>query len=133
MDITILRTMTWLSKIDAEGTKWHGCTIQQIFDGGHKSYLRYMYYHYDRLTFIPEILNALAIREEYRIKKPGKNLEMYEKLKIHFKELPANKGVNKIIRDKYGKKQFKKSLIKQHYNDSVKFSKNSLRLKNQGK
>lgn len=78
METVRLRTLTWKSRLGFG--KYADLTIQQIFDLQHTNYLRWVYFNNNRINYIPEILDAIRLFENYRIEKPGKNPEKHETL-----------------------------------------------------
>lgn len=60
--------------------------------GNEHSYLRWIYFQMENITFIDEILDELGIYEKYRIKKPGKNPDLFNVLEKELEEafLPEN-------------------------------------------
>ena len=44
------------------------------------NYLIYIYYHFEVIGFLDNVLDYLKIPKGYRIEKPGKDHEMFEKL-----------------------------------------------------
>lgn len=72
----LLRTLTEKS-VMPEGTKHEGKTIGDLLTTN-KTYLLYSYFNYDRITFVPSVLEQLRIKPEHIITKPGKNPEFYK-------------------------------------------------------
>jgi hypothetical protein len=60
---------------------YNGITVQMFIDQEYHWKLVYAYYRYTAISFLDEILDELKITEEFRIEKPGSNLEMFEKWK----------------------------------------------------
>jgi hypothetical protein len=89
MDVILLRKLAWKSTIWFG--KYEGSSIQQIYDLQHTQYLRYIYFNYEGISFIDEILIILGIKSEkysYEIKKPGVDKEKGEELtRIKFNKL----------------------------------------------
>jgi len=60
-----------------------------------------MYFKLSNITFVDEVLTKLGITEEYRIEKPGKNLELHhiflsEKIGPKFKQ---HKQLLKMVKE----------------------------------
>jgi len=108
MDIIRLRTMARKSVFDLG--KFEGLSIQQILTLGHGYYVRFVYFKYDKISFQEDILEEVGITKEFRIEKPGHDLEMLEKCKTHFYSLES-KGIEGV--KNYSIKQ-KKKRIKLH-------------------
>lgn len=106
-------------------------TVQDLLTFKKYNYLRWVYFNCDRISFLDDILDELSITKEYRINKPAKAPEKFRLLFIEKEEKMY--GITKHIRDKKQKKddRVKHKLIAKRGNH--RFSKNSLRLKNQGK
>lgn len=71
-----LRKLTEKS-VFPEGTKHAGMTIGDMLVTN-KTYLLYVYFFYDRLSFIDAVLHKLHIRPEHIIEKPGSKPELFE-------------------------------------------------------
>jgi len=56
--------------------KYEALTIQRIIDMGKISYLRWVYFNYEKMDFVDDILDLLNIDKKYRLVKPAKNLEL---------------------------------------------------------
>lgn len=125
---TLLRKLSRKSKIGFG--KYKELAVQEILRLGLKSYLIYLYYNVEGISFLDDILEELGIigkDKDLRIPKPGKNPELDH-------ELQAKKASNfgeKIKRD------LKKRAIDKydHFKavDSLKFTKGNLQRINQGR
>ena len=78
MDTYRLRTLTkkstlWFGKYD-------GVSIQQILNLSKNSYLRWIYYNIEGISFMDDILEEITVRGERKIKKPGIMPEMGKKV-----------------------------------------------------
>jgi len=82
MNILHLRQMSRKSVF--ESGRHEGLSVQQIIDLSYHTYLGYVYFHYDKISFLPDILIELRITDEYVINKPGKNINIFKKWKNHF-------------------------------------------------
>lgn len=80
-----LRTMTIKSVFD--GGKYKDHSVSQCIALHKESFLRFSYYNYDRVSFTDDVLNIIGIPEGYRISKPGKSEEMFNKNKTYLYEL----------------------------------------------
>ena len=142
--ITItLRKLAWKSIIDFS-SKYQGMTIQQIYDQHHTATLRWYYYNYDKISFIPEILRAIGIEEEDEIKKPGKDPEKgkevdkrknYNAKKYCAKvfENDDKKAIADIVsKSKRRKRAANAKRVRAEWSDNTKYSKSSMAWKNQG-
>lgn len=55
-----------------------------MIDLNQESYIRWVYYNIEKISFNDEILNIISVFGEgfdYRIEKPGKNIDVYLELK----------------------------------------------------
>ena len=110
--------------------KYANNTIQEIVNLGKNQYLRWVYYNYEHIDYIEEILNIIYITDEYRIIKPAKNVEL---LKI-VDSLTIDKEKHRF--HKISNDESKKA--KERVNNTFKFKKivenssYSLLLKNHG-
>lgn len=89
MDVIRLRTLTRKSKIG-----WGCCrdnTVQQLLDTNKKQ-IAWLYYHVEWMTFTPDILDEMGIKNGWDIPKPGTDTAKFE---IRAK---------RFIEFKYGKK-----------------------------
>lgn len=91
----LLRTMTLKSKFDFGVSK--GFSVEDLIKIGRKQYLIFSYFKYERITFIPEILDELGIKEEHRIIKPGKNI-------IVFQEFYNKRSFEKMMNNDFNSK-----------------------------
>jgi len=128
MDTIRLRTMTYKSILI--GGKFDGMTIHQMISLGRFRYLRYTYFKYSALTFIDEILDLINIPKEYRIKKPGSNIELNKELNAKYDEM-AN-GKKNPTSHSIVEKQFKTKKNNRIRREKIYFSKGSMQSRNQG-
>jgi hypothetical protein len=128
-NVTLLRKLSLKSKLNFG--QYADLSIQEIINLEKKSYLRWVYFNCDKITFFDEILDEIKIPLEFRIEKPNKNPEKYIELNeiIKSKMTGLSKYINEKKKKKYQKVQRKISVSF----DKKIFSKDSLRLKNQGK
>jgi ABC-type xylose transport system substrate-binding protein len=56
--------------------KYENITIDDIIKLQKDDYLRWVYYNYEFIDFMPEILDSIKISNEFRLVKPSKNPEM---------------------------------------------------------
>jgi hypothetical protein len=139
----LLRKMTYKSVIDKG--KYKGYTVEEVLKIS-KIHLLRLYFGYDNLTFVDEILDQLHLRDEDRLTKPGKatkrieyylnrNLFMQAKIDVHkagVEEPERVKTVASSIR-KTKEKKYKLGKLKEFkQKDKVQFSKGSLQRRNQG-
>ena len=95
------------------GNKFPTKTIQEIIDEHKTGYLRWIYYNIKHMNFMPEVLEALGITEEYVIEKPGTNPELGQELfdeKNKWREEQGKKYTNKrynIKKDVYNPENIK--------------------------
>jgi len=68
--VTTLRKLTLKSTL--KFGKYTDYTVQQVIDIGKKSYLAWVYYNMDRITFTEEILKDVLMLDHF-INKPGKD------------------------------------------------------------
>ena len=62
------------------GGKYDGVSVQQLLDLKQYGFLRWCYYNYSMISFLPDILDELHILENWRIEKPGIDPEKHEQL-----------------------------------------------------
>lgn len=72
-----LRKLSWKSKLQGIVSKYGSNTVEWVANN-HPSTLVYIYYHFEKISFVDEILDYLeAIFEKFeRIDKPGFNRSM---------------------------------------------------------
>jgi hypothetical protein len=128
MDVPILRTLTLKSKLTFG--KYDNLTIQEIINLGHTSYLRWVYFNINGITFIDEILEMIHISCEFKIDKPGTNPESYEKINTAIHEWMG--GITRIRMFNSVKRQQKRERVHNRIVDNIKFSKSNLMAKNHG-
>ena len=67
--------------------KYKGQTVEEILRLGKRSYLRFVYYNINGLSFVDDILKNIGIfgeKYDYRIEKPGTNPEFGKKLDEYY-------------------------------------------------
>lgn len=74
MDTIVLRTMAWNSRFNFG--KFSGKTVKEVFDQ-ERGYLIWCYFCRGGVSFLPEILDIINIKEEDRINKPGTDVIFY--------------------------------------------------------
>lgn len=126
-DVTILRTLTYKSKLHFG--KYIGVRVETIIGMNDTPYLRWIYYNNDKITFIPEILREIYIRENEEIKKPGKNPEIGKGIDVIMGKLG---GLHRLKRRQHKKKQHEINTERSIKNEEYKSHKGYLQSKNQG-
>ena len=116
---TTKRILTLKSKLGFG--KYADVTISDIIKINKCDYLRWVYFNYNGIDFLPEVLNVIHIPLEYRLVKPDKNpdiltevnLKADEKHKYRYdKEKIVDKDLEKIkMCKKKKKKKFFESKI----------------------
>jgi hypothetical protein len=107
--------------------KYKGQTVEEILRLGKRSYLRYLYYNLEGITFIDEILDEIAIYEDRRIPKPGKNPEYGTEIE----NLIFDKYASPLSKYHY-KSQAKAQDVHNKIVDGMKFGRGRLARQNQG-
>jgi hypothetical protein len=103
----LLRTLTrkslmWFGK-------YEGLRIQQIIDLQKQTYLRWVYYNCNGVSFTKDVLEEIRIKEDRRIPKPGICPEIHDKIsqenigKMDFK---SKSHMNKVLRLRKVSKEF---------------------------
>lgn len=128
MDTIRLRTMTYKSVFI--GGRHDGMTVHQILSMDRYRYLRNVYFTYDSLTFIDEILDLINIPKEYRIEKPGTNKDFNKELNDKYDKY-TDAG-NLIPTHFFNENQFKTKRMNKIKKDRIKYSKGSLQARNHG-
>lgn len=143
MSVVLLRTLTEKSVIP-QG-KNAGLKVGEVLDRN-KISLIYSYFHYERITYTPDVLDKLRILEEDRITKPGKEPEKFKKYELRNHYLAAqttarktyddenlNTGIVKAVLKKLNKSKARakyKALIER---ERIFYSKSTLKARNQNK
>ena len=130
-DVIHLRTMTRKSVIHFG--QYNGQTIEEILRLGKNSYLRFIYYNIEGVSFIEDILRNIGIvtdHQDDRIPKPGKNPELGEEVekRIHKRLDP----LSRVISKNRSKGRAKSKAVGAKIRDERSFSRGSLARKNQG-
>jgi hypothetical protein len=131
-DAVLFRKMTLKSKIMFG--KFNGLSVEEIIRLGRRSYLRYLYYNIEGLTFMDDVLKIIGIISpddfiysyNYTIPKPGKDPEYGKEVE----ELQIKK-YSFDVKSHY-KRKLKARAIGKKIVDAKKFSKQNLTWKNQG-
>lgn len=123
MESIKLRKLSLKSKIGFG--KHYNETVQYLLDSGKQDYLIWAYYNNSKITYLPQVLNQLDIRQI--IEKPGTNetlhLELYPTKKKPIKFSKENPSYPKHAAMRKGK---------QYAEDMSMFSKRRLQDRNQG-
>jgi len=127
-DVIKLRKLSRKSVIDFGMNE--GLRIQDLLNLRKYRQLRYIYYAYSKLSFLDDILEEIGITEDFKINKPGKDLEMNKKINKCKDEISF--GLTKHIRKLQVKKQNRRDRVLKRVASNIKFSKANLTRKNQG-
>ena len=125
---TLLRTLTVKSTMGFGIYK--ELKVGEVINLNKKQYLRWCYYNLSNITFTEDILIQLGITEEYRIEKPGKNVEhgvLLDELIFSMYSDKAQDAIKKS-REKRGSAKRKKDKLF----DKIRFSKGNLQRLNHG-
>ena len=114
MDSISLRKLT--KKSTLKFGKFKDCTVEHLFGMRKQIELTAIYFKLSKINFTDDILCELGITEEYKIKKPSKDLELYQKFMIN----------------KYGKKQKPNKKLQGMSKETLSFKKGFLQSVNQG-
>lgn len=108
MSSILLRKLTRKSTINFG--KYKKETVNQLFSMKLEKQLISMYFKLSTISFIDEVLFDLGISDEFKIQKPGKNLDLYYVfLEFKFgKKLKPNKKLQKMRKETL---PFKKSYL----------------------
>lgn len=60
--------------------KYEGVSIQQLLNLNRHTYLRWIYYNIEGISFMDDVLKEITIRGERKIEKPGSMPEMHKKV-----------------------------------------------------
>jgi len=129
MDTVRLRTLSFKSVFWFG--KYNGLSVQQCIDSKRIGYLFFIYYNIAGVSFSDEVLRKIDLIGEtfdHRIKKPGSDVELFEKLKADQME----KRQNKDYMDKKTRGREKVKLVKTNRRERIYFSRRSLQSRNQG-
>lgn len=125
---TLLRTLTVKSTM---GFGIHKeLKVGEVINLNKKQYLRWCYYNLSNITFTEDILIQLGITEEYRIEKPGKNVEhgvLLDELIFSMYSDKAQEAIGKATEKRRSAKRKKNKLF-----DKIRFSKGNLQRLNHG-
>ena len=80
--------------------KYKDCTVEQFIGMKKQIDLISMYFKLSTISFNEEILLELGITDDYRIKKPGTNVEKHNEfiLKFYGKKKPPRKDLQRMIK-----------------------------------
>lgn len=124
------RTLTYKSKLGFG--KYIDLTIQDILNLKKGQYLRWVYFNYEGIDFIPEILDIIQITEEYRLKKPAKNTNFLEEINKKIFNTGEKKFVKKDNSGEEDPIKFKKKMKFLNVNKKSTDSKYVLLMRNHG-
>lgn len=85
----IISGATNLRKLTKKSTlkfgKWAQLSIENLIKM-ESNYLRWIYFDCSNIDFMDDVLTEIGITDEYKIKKPGKNPELYKVLEAEIKK-----------------------------------------------
>jgi len=129
-----LRTLTLKSKLGFG--KYHDYTVKDIIIK-EVNYLVWAYFNMDMISFMDDVLDEIDIPMEYRIEKPGKNVDMFKKYKdsrrVDFNSLSEEEKLEIIKKRSHNKKQHKIYNINKRISNNFNFSKGKMQNRNHGK
>lgn len=111
--------------------RYAGLTVQDLINSGNKCFLRFVYYNYSMISFLPDILEEIGIKEEYKINKPGKDLGMFNFVRDSINSKIG--GLKKYRFKQHRKKVEKAKLISRSKSIMYSETKGYLQAKNHGK
>jgi len=111
-----LRQLSWKSPLTGLVKNYGGNTVEWVM-ANHPGTLLYIYYRLEKITFLPEIINAIKAKYSkfYEIKKPGVDKDFYEKVflnkSIDYSKLSYRELVSKMTGYRLSKKEIPSSLL----------------------
>lgn len=139
---TLLRTLARKSVLDFG--KYEGRTVQQMLDLKNYRALRWYYYNYSKISFMPDILEEIGIPDGWRIPKPGKDPEKNESLnrwkeqnvRCYLGRLSEDDATDAIIKGRKVEKQKRQARNRRaagfERDDRRNFSKGRMKQRNHG-
>lgn len=128
MDTIRLRTLT-LKSVLGFG-KYADMTVHQVLSLKHTRVLRWYYYNCSMISFIPDVLDFIDIKEDERIDKPGKDPDMFERVN---EEIQKNLGgLPRHIVNKTGKSRQRENNRRRWHSNKFRYSKSYMQSKNHG-
>lgn len=115
MNVVTLRTLTFKSKLGFG--KYKNMTVIEMIGAKQHKHLTSSYYKLSKINFSEEVLLALNISEEFRMKKPSTDLTKY----------------NEFILFQYGKKERPNKDLQRMFKETKVPSKEYLKIINQNK
>lgn len=121
--------------------KYEGLSVQQVLDMKNYSFLRWCYFNCSMLSFLPDILDELSIFEDFRIEKPGTDVEKYEaykrfmeiRFKIKLKKTDDKEGCSIYSTvEKRRRDNARDRMIRVMNADRVHYSKGAMQRRNHG-
>lgn len=108
------------------GGKNEGLSVQDMININREVKLAYDYYHYDKISFLPDILKELGIIGDLAISKPGKSTDLFPKWRKCFFQKMSD--IERMKRHSVSKKNKKQKL--KYYEGRVSKSKGFHKQKN---
>ena len=128
MDRLLLRTLAKKSILGFG--KYADMTIKNLLDLNRTTYLRWIYYNMDMISFSNEILEEIKISDDFKIQKPGKAPEKHDLLNdILWDKIGS---FNKFKQESHRKKVRKARAVNRSIVDKKRFSKANLTRINHG-
>lgn len=116
MDVLLLRTLTFKSRM--KFGQYKDLTVHDVLYGMFKpNALIQCYYNLSMVNFTDEVLTAIGVTKEWRIKKPGRD---HQKKVEFFKWRAAQKTDIERIRDHAHKHKVQKITTDQHDKGRIK-------------
>lgn len=129
MDVVLLRKLSRKSFLNFG--KHSDKTVQQLLDLKNKKYLRWIYFNSSNISFLDDVLDEIVVLPEYRISKPGKEPELFDKLQIEINKHTL--GFTKFKREARRRKLRRVDILINKRVATIRYSKGSLQRKNHGK
>ena len=105
MSAILLRTLT--EKSCLKFGKFHDVPIFKLIDMGRTRYLRIIYFTNSMISFTPDILDKIYISENFRINKPGSDVDKLNKLQSiiydNYSPMQKFKDINSAKKLSYAK------------------------------
>lgn len=129
--VPLLRKLAYKSKLNFG--KFKDLTVQDLINLGRKSYLRYIYYNLNGISFIDDVLRDIKIigdGYDYTIQKPGINPDLGNEINQKFFRSFSPDVKEKIEKRMSGERIG--NLIQKRSFDDKKYSKGNLQRINHG-
>ena len=131
-DVVLLRKLA--RKSIMKFGKHHDLSVQELLNLTKGKYLRWVYFNCSNIDFMEDILDEIKIPQEFRIKKPSKNIEFHEKVNQYIFDNLDVRFIPKYLanKNKIATLNTKSKLVNNKIKDTLNYNKSAMQRLNHG-